>query len=394
MRGRGWSGSLAGIALGMFSAAAGSYQSPDSPAGQRPQLIPRTHDQREQRFQALHRIILNVDVEDASGKPYTHLKQTDFTLYDNDKPRSLVSFSLKEGDSAKDPPHVILVLDAVNNFSRPLRGFVHDIESFLKEGEGRLDSPVSVGVFSGAGIEVGPASRDRSALLADLEKRAGDLHAAGCITEQDRSQEMHDRNVGGGAGGGYRAESSKMLMCLNQRFISSVMALRHFAQEQVDVPGWVILIWIGPGWPLLTNRSFSPDTPEIKKSFFAQLVELSTVLREAQITMDAVASPEDRPDAHAPSDPSFFGGVANEDQAKAGNLGLHALAYHTGGRIFTEGRDLPRQIGACIADAESYYVLTFDTPPAGGFGEYHALAVKVDKPGLEVRTNSVYYAEQ
>jgi VWFA-related protein len=394
MRGRGGSRALAGLALCMFSAAAVAFQSPETPADQTPRLIPRTHDQREQRFQALHRIILNVNVEDASGKPYPNLKQTDFTLYDNDQPRSLVAFLPKDGDSAKDPPHVILVLDAVNNSSRQLRSFVRDIESFLKEGDGRLDSPVSVGVFSGADIEVGPASRDRSAVLADLETRAGDLHATGCITEQDRSEEMHNRSVGGGAGGGYRAESSKMLMCLNQRFISSVMALRHFAQEQVEVPGRVILIWIGPGWPLLTNRSFTPDTPEIKKSFFAQLVELSTVLREAQVTMDAVASPEDLPDAHAPSDPSFFGGVTNEDQAKAGNLGLHALAFQTGGRIVTDGRDLPRQIGACIADAESYYVLTFDAPPAGGFGEYHALAVKVDKPGLEVHTNTVYYAEQ
>src|SRR5690242_6380910 len=115
MRGRGGSRALAGLALCMFAAAAVAFQSADSPSNQTPRLIPRTHDQREQRFQTLHRIILNVAVEDASGKPYTDLKQTDFTLYDNNQPRSLVSFSSKDGDSAKDPPHVILVLDAVNN---------------------------------------------------------------------------------------------------------------------------------------------------------------------------------------------------------------------------------------------------------------------------------------
>jgi hypothetical protein len=39
-------------------------------------------------------------------------------------------------------------------------------------------------------------------------------------------------------------------------------------------------------------------------------------------------------------------------------------------------------------------VLSFDAPPAPGFGEFHTLAVKIDKPGLDVRTNTLYYAEQ
>src|SRR5579864_6113610 len=112
---RGWSGALTRLGLCILSVAAVAFQSPDSPPGQTPRLIPRTHDQREQRFQALHRIILNVNVEDASGKPYTDLKQTDFTLYDNDQPHSLVAFSPGAGDSANAPAHVVLVLDAVNN---------------------------------------------------------------------------------------------------------------------------------------------------------------------------------------------------------------------------------------------------------------------------------------
>ncbi len=389
-----WSGALL-VCVGCLCFPSGAQSPPaDSAANQTPRLIPRTPAEREQRFIAQHRIILNVQVADASGKPTTNLKQTDFILYDNNQPRNLVAFSPQNGPSANAPPHIILVLDAVNNFSRPLRSFVREIETFLKQGDGPLEYPTSIGVFFGAGIEAGPASRDRDTLLADLKTRTADLHATGCITEQDQSEGTPDRNIGGGAAGGYRAESSKMLMCLNQRFISSVMALRYFAQAQVDIPGRVLLIWIGSGWPLLTNRAFTPDSPEVKRSFFAQLVELSTVLREAQITVDAVSSPEDLPDARAPADPSFFDGIANEDQVKAGNLGLHALAFQTGGRILTGVRDLPRQIGACLADIQSWYVLTFDTPPAPGFGEYHALAVRVDKPGLEVRTNTVYYAAQ
>jgi hypothetical protein len=47
-----------------------------------------------------------------------------------------------------------------------------------------------------------------------------------------------------------------------------------------------------------------------------------------------------------------------------------------------------------MADLDSYYMLTFNSAPAVKPGEYHSLAVKVDQPGLIVRTNSMYYAEQ
>jgi hypothetical protein len=184
------------------------------------------------------------------------------------------------------------------------------------------------------------------------------------------------------------------LACLNQRFTSSIVALRRLAQQQVDVPGRVILIWMGPGWPLLTDHAFTPDPPDLKRNFFEQLVGVSTALREAQVTLDAIASPEDSPVQVSPDSHDFADGVRTEEQVKAGNLGLHALAHQSGGEIDNSVRDVAGQISACVADAESYYVLAFDAPPAADFGEYHALAVKVDKPALDVRTNTLYYAEQ
>src|SRR5262249_37455163 len=160
--------------------------------------------------------------------------------------------------------------------------------------------------------EVGQSSRDREALLSDLHTRAADLHATSCITAQDRGEQMKPQSFG--ATGGYRAETPQMLNCLNQRFIASITAIHRLAEAQVDVPGRVTLIWIGPGWPLLTNRSFPPAPPKVKKNFFDQLVLLSPSLREAQVTVDAVASPEDLPYPEAPADSAFFDGVSTDDQ--------------------------------------------------------------------------------
>jgi VWFA-related protein len=291
--------------------------------------------------------------------------------------------------------HFIFVIDAVNNFTKQIRTHAKEVERYLKEGNGPLAYPVALGVFSGIGIEVGQSSRDRAELLSEVRTRTGDLHAGGCITTQDHGNTAAAAYTLGGMGG-TRAESQQELLCKNDRFVKSVNALSEIARKQKDVPGRVILIWLGPGWPMLTDKAFTPDPPDLKRSFFAQLVSLSISLREAQMTLDAVASPDESINPQTPNvrDSEFFGGVSGPDQISAAHFGLHVLAHQTGGRIFTEMRDVAGQISACVADADSYYMLTFDSPPAADFGEYHALAVKVNKPGLDVRTNTLYYAEQ
>ena len=358
-----------------------------------PRLIPRTSAEREQRFLSQHRVILNVRVADPTGRALSELQQNDFTLYDNNQARKVQSVRLVDG--AAGGAHVIVVLDAVNRFSNQVRNDAKEVERYLKEGSGLLAYPVAIGVFSGFSIEVGQPSRDRETLRGELNTRTEDLHAGGCITQQD-----HGPTPGStpsvGAMGNMRAESAQELVCKNERFVRSVNALLQLARKEVDSPGRVILIWIGPGWPMLTDRSFTPDPPDLKRNFFAQLVQVSTALREAQVTVNAVASPDESINPQTPNvrDSNFFEGVVSEDQASAANLGLHVLAHQTGGNILTAAKDLAGQIGACIGEADSYYVLSFDAPPAAGFGEYHALAIKVAKPGVDVRTNTLYYPEQ
>jgi VWFA-related protein len=385
------------VALGCTAAHAPAFQAHQAapPAasadGHTPRLIPRTPSEREQRFLTQHRIILNVHVSDSSGKPFRELKQADFTVYDNAQARTLVTFRSIERSAGG--AHVILVLDAVNNFTKQIRDFTKDIERYLKEDDKPLPAPVSIGLFSGYSIDVGEPSIDRSALLAELKSRTADLRANSCITRQDRNSEMIKPYS---LGGSYRAESTAELVCKNDRFVASVNALSLLARKEVDVPGRVVLIWLGSGWPMLTDKSFTPDPPELKRNFFERLVSLSTALREAQVTVDAVGSPDDSVNPQTPDihDYKFFDGISDPDQVSAAHMGLHPLAHQTGGKIFEETRDVAGQIKECIADAESYYVLTFDAPPAADFGEFHTLAIKVDKPGLDVRTNTLYYAEQ
>lgn len=369
---------------------------PQSPAHQlvpQPQLIPRTHEERELRYQTQHRIILDVHVADGAGRAITGLQESDFTLLDNHSARAPVIFRAAKGGVSPALINVVLVLDAVNNSSRHLKIDRHEIEKYLGKGADPLPYPTSLAVFAGDSIEAGKPTQNRAALLNEVAARAP-THPTGCFWNQTEDETVQPTFLIGA--GRTSSKSTPMLECLNHRFIVSVSALHRYALQQGNVPGRFVILWIGPGWPRLTDREFVKDTEELKQNRFQQIVDISTAFRESQITLDAVMSPDDSPvvGARQTRNYSFFEGVAEPAEAQAAHLGLHALAQQTGGQIFPVERDLAGQINACLADVENYYVLSFDTPPAAAFGEFHPLEIKVDRPGVVVRTSRFYYAEQ
>jgi VWFA-related protein len=357
-------------------------------------LIPRTHEQREARFLAEHRIVLNVEVTDAAGSPIAGLEARDFTLIEDHEPRSVASFRPVNGEAVSVPPQVMLLLDAVNNSPRDLANDRKGVESFLRQSSEPLAYPTSIAVLSDGEIRSAPLTRDRSALLNQLRDLSPRLHPVACAN--DINPNDWSMRQGWVPGTTEMAPSNNQLNCLNQRFITSIDALTRFAKLQVDIPGRVILIWIGSGWPLLNNKQFSPDDESIKANFFANLVQVSSALRESQMTLDVLlpSSLFRTPESRSEHDDAFFNGVPNQDDVTAASLGLQALAHQSGGQILIGAKNISNGISACMADAKSYYELTFDSPPAAQFGEYHSLQVEVDRPGSTVRTNTVYYAEQ
>lgn len=382
-------------ALGLCVAVSLSAQvAPANPAaegsGQSPRLVPRSHLDRERTYQIQHRIILNVQVTDASGNPATGWKAQDFTLVDDQKPRTSLSFKAVKGTAAA--AHVILVLDAVNNSARDIANDRKEIQKFLKRSQQLLTYPTSIAAVSDAGLTVGKPSRDREAVLSELKDLTGNLQAIGCADEMNPNETFQAMMIPDAV---TTAESARQLNCLNQRFIESLAALSKLAEQQVNVPGRVILIWIGPGWPHLYNPQFRYDDAALRRNLFTQLVHISTALREGQVTLNMICPPDFLRKAESLNDhdKALLNGLPSEDEVTAGSLSLQAFAHQSGGQILIEKKNIPDSITACIADAASYYVLSFDSNAAAGPSEYHSLEVKVDKPGVTVRTNTLYYAE-
>jgi VWFA-related protein len=319
---------------------------------------------------AHRRIALDVVVTDKSGKPVPGLQQQDFTLLDNKQPQKIVSFHAVEGGSSTtDPPvEAILLVDEANASVINLATEREQIAKFLRQDNGKLPRPVSMAYLTDSGISIGKASsRDGNALITDLNQKEPALHT---IT---RSQ-------------GFYGAADRQQLSLN--------ALKQLLNYETARPGRKLVIWISPGWPLLTG----PDvelTPKNQQWVFNTIVGLSDGLRQARITLYQI-DPLGMADAgewRTSYYEEFVKGVKNANQVQIGNLALQVLAVQTGGRALNSSNDVAGEIARCATDADAFYVLTFDGLAGDGPNEYHALEVKIGKPGLTVRTRSGYYAQ-
>lgn len=404
-----WAATLAAQDTSTSASPAVQSSTPALPLAQEPVLIPRTHAERESEYRTEHRIILNVLVTDAHGKPVSGLAKNDFALLDDGRPQSIATFRAVNGDSANSYAHVMLVLDAVNSSNRNLATQTGQIERYLARNRGRIKYPISLVQVSASGASVDPPSQDADVLMGEVRQTSRELHAMRC-GDQPGNSAQGDSGPGAyvamgrvdaldslsrdDAPGGPRTPQARLAQCLNRKFLISVSALNQLANDQANVPGRVILIWLGSGWPLLSSSDFRPDTVALKRRHFDYLAVLSASLREAQMTLDAVSSPDLHRHPEAGADTGSPVVLPTEATADSRDFALSVLARQTGGQVL-QFSDIEGEIAASIADLEAYYVLSFNTASTAVSwpGKYHLLQVRVDRPGLKVRTNAAYFAE-
>ena len=227
-------------------------ESGQSPAAAHPTLIPRSHEQREARYRALHHIILNVLAVDDFNMPVTGLKAQDFLLLDNGQPQEFATFRAVNADRSIAPPHVVIILDALNNSRISIEFQIKEIDKYLGSNQQRLIYPTSIATLTTSGFNSTHPSIDASALLLESQSLLKDIHPYQCKSSSDEAANAQPLSGNGNANFGLSFDKISDTDCLNERFTVSLTALSDFAVEQKNVLGRVIVIWIGPGWPLLT----------------------------------------------------------------------------------------------------------------------------------------------
>jgi VWFA-related protein len=320
------------------------------------------------------RISLDVQVTDKAGLPIRGLQKDDFTLLDDNQPQNIVSFFPADGggDAAvtADPPaEIVLVVDSVNAPLQAVDFERKEVKRFLLQNGGKLTQPVALVVFSDTGTRVQKGfSKDGNALAAQYEQYETGL----------RSTNKAQGNYG-----------------VTELYALSLKVLSSLADYEGKRPGRKLMIWISPGWPLQLIRT-ARLTDKDERLLFDSIVATSAELRQARITLYSI-DPLRLADQRVTDFTyyrNFLKGVTDPSHALPGDLGLQVLAEQSGGRALSSSNDLARAISDCAADADAFYVLSFESRPADQADEYHSLQVTVNKPGLTARTRTGYYNER
>jgi VWFA-related protein len=176
-----------------------------------------------------------------------------------------------------------------------------------------------------------------------------------------------------------------------QRFQLSLRQMTAIAENEARRPGRKLLIWVGPGWPILEGRRFTFSDKD-QRRYFDAIVELSTRLREARMAVYSVSAVNVESNGQGRFlFQDFLKGVTTARTADTGNLSLKVLALQSGGRVLGPDNDIVGQLDSCISEANAFYSITFNPPAAAHGDEYHDLRVEVGQAGLTVRTNTGYY---
>jgi hypothetical protein len=222
---------------------------------QRPPITPEEKAAAEEG-----RLHFDIVVTDKSGTPVAGLNANEFSLQNNGKPQPIVTFHASDGTQGTPDSQVsvFLMIDTVNSGLVDLSFMRNQVEQFLRQNSGHLLQPTTVILFTDAGSEVvGNTSQDGNA-LADA------VHAIKPAVHTIHSAAGHE--------------------ALFERFQLSVKALGALAAREIDDPRRKMLIWIGPGWPILR----APDTNYDARSHalnFDAIALLSKHLREARMVL-------------------------------------------------------------------------------------------------------------
>jgi VWFA-related protein len=338
------------LLVSMFYAAASSAQEPSPPTAA-----------------STDTIHLDVVVTAKSGPPVNGLQQQDFTILDNKVPQTISSFRAVRGREA--PVEIVLVLDDVNTGIEHIAYERSEIDKFLRTDGGHLASPTALAFLTDDGIKVqDDFSSDGNAMSAALDKYTLGLHTV------LRS------------GGIYSAA---------ERFEISMKALIELGAHEAARPGRKLILWISPGWPLLSSPGVQEQIDSKQQQhIFNNIVSVSALLREGRVTLYSI-DPLGSADlgGRAFYWQAFLKGVGKASQTEWGNLALQVIATQSGGLVLVGSNDITGSVKECLADTLAYYEISFAPPLDQKRGEYHHLEVRMADKKMTARTRQGYYAE-
>ncbi len=310
-------------------------------------------------------VLLDVVVTPKNGgAPVAGLTQQDFTLTDNKAPQTITSFQAMGGSSA--PVAVVVVIDDVNADYTTIGYARQEIDKFFKTNGGQLPFLTQIAIMTDAGTQT------QNGFTKDGNQLAGllDNYVVGL------------RSISRSAG----------FYGATDRLDKSLDALQELTAYLAKLPGRKLLLWVSPGWPILSGPNVQLSTKQ-QQNIFDSVVQISTSLRQARTTVYSIdpLGAADAASFHNFYYQSFLKGLRKPGQANLGNLALQVIATQSGGLVLNSSNDMAGLLKQAVDDGGAYYELSFHPVPDEP-NAYHQIEVTVAKPGLATRTRAGYYS--
>ena len=361
--------SLAAVGSAILSLSAQSGQAPQEPAT---------------TFRAGVDVVqLDISVLDKNRHPVKGLTAADFTVLEDGKPQSIVAFAPVDIPGPVIPPVawmrdvpsdvvtndltvrrivVIMIDDADMPFDPGISKFAKQIGRAVVDQLGPNDLAAVTFTFKGQQENV---TSDRRHLLAAIDSLVP--HPSGPTLAAHHTAESGSASVVTWSGPppcSYRGDYG----CV-------VEALVHAANALLAAPqGRKTLVFISTGPPFNPSMANLESADEIHG-----IGVLFSALHRANVTVYAV-------------DPS---GLTVADGIIAQRLdNLRMFSEDTGGRAILATNTPWDDVPQIFQENSSYYLLGFQSTNPKSDGHFRNIKVKVNRPDLEVRTRSGYYARR
>ena len=317
-------------------------------------------------------------VADADGRLVADLAPADVEVFDASGVRPIESVRLIRADGSARPGETILpVLSAADEQAEAARDGTRLFAFFLDEyhvtpGVAAIRAREAVGRF--VDEHLGPRDlvlvvKPLDSLIALRLTRDREAARRAIATFEGRKGELEPRSA---FEKNYIGASPARVVAVREQIVTS--ALNALAAHLAGLgPSRKTLIVVSEGFSQAPRRRGDESLPT-----------LEGVIRSANRAGASIYPIDPRGLVPAPANGETARGTAGQDA-------LLALANDTGGRAVLGSADLADDLSRIARDASSYYLITFQTERDAD-GRFHALDVRVRRPGVQLRARKGYWA--
>lgn len=314
-------------------------------------------------------IVVDVSVSDASGNPVRDLQQSDFTVYENNKPQPIHSFAEynEQPEPVEPPPE--LPPNVYTNF-QPLPD----------------TGPVNILLLDILNAQPADLVHEQQAMMDYLEKMpTGTQIAVFCLSTSG----LHTLQP-------FTSEPALLRRAAQTREFEFGTSMEKWTRDWLttdaidQIAGYVArirgrknLIWFTPHMPilLLHDGGYGWSDPDPRGGWTPpdmgvvnRLMDTFELLTAEQIAV-------------YPVDPGGVQGLGME------NLRAEAVAEGLGGVAFYNNNDLGSVIARAIDNGSHFYTLSYYPPKRKDDGHFHSIKVEVNRPALRLVYRKGYNAE-